>query len=459
MSPESSPSPLRRALLATEKWLKRTPDRAVDQAYDAVLKIKAIEDEHFGGQTVTSGDYSRSGQDFFESDVNQYLRIARVRMAEFKTSRRFLTLSDRRALGFGRFGDEATSGLDQLLNDLDGTNRPDAETTVLLGKLRFVDEVLDRYRNPESTMGRSTSLVPRETTSFVPAIASADAAQPVAPRSAKPPQAKASSTDQPRVLPRSLLGTVDRIRENLDPEAENNVVSRFRSSKAQTTIALRFFLILLLVPLLLQQVSKTFVVGPIVDRFYRDPLDANAFLNGEFEEEALRELVHYRELLEFESLVGVAPDLSSEEVEIKLKEKAIDIADEFQNKGADALKNIFADVIAMVAFGFVLLNSRVQLSALKAFIDEIVYGLSDSAKAFILILLTDVFVGFHSPHGWEVLLEGIARHLGIAANRDFIFLFIATFPVILDTVFKYWIFRYLNRISPSAVATYKNMNE
>ena len=42
---------------------------------------------------------------------------------------------------------------------------------------------------------------------------------------------------------------------------------------------------------------------------------------------------------------------------------------------------------------------------------------------------------------------------------NFIFLFIATFPVILDTIFNYWIFRYLNRISPSSVATYKNMNE
>ena len=100
-----------------------------------------------------------------------------------------------------------------------------------------------------------------------------------------------------------------------------------------------------------------------------------------------------------------------------------------------------------------------EVSTLKGFMDEIIYGLSDSAKAFIIILFTDMFVGFHSPHGWEVLLEGLSRHLGFAANREFIFLFIATFPVILDTVFKYWIFRYLNRISPSAVATYKNMNE
>ena len=94
----------------------------------------------------------------------------------------------------------------------------------------------------------------------------------------------------------------------------------------------------------------------------------------------------------------------------------------------------------------------------SGFIDEAVYGLSDSAKAFAIILFTDIFVGYHSPEGWTVLLEGIAHHIGIPAQEGFIMLFIATFPVILATIFKYWIFRYLNRVSPSSVATLKDMN-
>ena len=77
----------------------------------------------------------------------------------------------------------------------------------------------------------------------------------------------------------------------------------------------------------------------------------------------------------------------------------------------------------------------------------------------MIILITDMFVGFHSPHGWEIVLESIARHFGLPENREFNFLFIATFPVILDTMLKYWIFRYLNRISPSSVATYRDMNK
>ena len=104
------------------------------------------------------------------------------------------------------------------------------------------------------------------------------------------------------------------------------------------------------------------------------------------------------------------------------------------------------------------LLSRDELRVLRGFLDEAVYGLSDSAKAFGIILFTDIFVGYHSPEGWAVLLEGIAEHFGLPARQNFIMMFIATFPVILATIFKYWIFRYLNRVSPSSVATLKGMN-
>lgn len=139
--------------------------------------------------------------------------------------------------------------------------------------------------------------------------------------------------------------------------------------------------------------------------------------------------------------------------------EAAEVYRAFQGRGSDAIKNVFSDLLAVLAFVVILVTSNRQIAILKTFMDELIYGLSDSAKAFIIILFTDMFVGFHSPHGWEVILEGVARHFGLPESRSFIFLFIATFPVILDTVFKYWIFRYLNRISPSAVATYRNMNE
>ena len=112
----------------------------------------------------------------------------------------------------------------------------------------------------------------------------------------------------------------------------------------------------------------------------------------------------------------------------------------------------------MLGFVLVCVFGQEEIRVLRGFLDELIYGLSDSAKAFAIILFTDIFVGFHSPEGWTVLLDGVANHLGLPQRENFILLFIATFPVILATIFKYWIFRYLNRVSPSSVATLRNMN-
>jgi hypothetical protein len=199
-------------------------------------------------------------------------------------------------------------------------------------------------------------------------------------------------------------------------------------------------------------------VGPLVDKF-RVEQKAEVFLNIDLEKEAFTEWERYEKELEFKSMLGLIPRLNSEQMAEKIQEKVEELKTQYTEKSADAVKNVFADMFSLVGFGLVIVTNQKEIAIFKSFLDEIVYGLSDSAKAFIIILLTDIFVGYHSPHGWEVILRSISRHLGLPENEDFNFIFIATFPVILDTIFKYWIFRYLNRISPSAVATYRNMNE
>ena len=53
--------------------------------------------------------------------------------------------------------------------------------------------------------------------------------------------------------------------------------------------------------------------------------------------------------------------------------------------------------------------------------------MSDTTKSFLLILGTDLLVGFHSPRGWEIGLELILRHFGFPENQDFIYLFVVEF--------------------------------
>jgi len=469
---------LRNTLRRSNRWVKLTAQRALDLAYEAALRIKAIEDEYFeGGQISLSSDladrYSQSIQTYFQSELSRCLTTARLRLAEFKASNTLVDTNDPSLKSRKGATDPVDNG--QLLQ-----NTKDQAASVL-EKLKFIDATLMRYRNSARSRNQNgassvaLTRIDRERTSIDPEGEGEKMGRngTDSPRRklTSSPRSRASGTldrdliqnvervtDKTGILPRSILGTINRIKKELSPQAEDEVVKDFQTSKIKTVVALRFILLLILIPLLTQQLTKNFVVGPIVDRL-RSQETAEIFLNLDMEESAFHELQQFEEKLRFESLISSKPQRSPQEIEEEVRKKASSIATEYISQSNDAIKNIFADLFSVATFSLLLIKSKRSLDIFKSFIDDIIYGLSDSAKAFIIILFTDIFVGFHSPHGWEVLLEGICRHLGLPESREFIFIFIATFPVILDTIFKYWIFRYLNRISPSAVATYKNMNE
>ncbi len=265
-----------------------------------------------------------------------------------------------------------------------------------------------------------------------------------------------SLSRSPELLPRSLLGVVDQVRRRLDPEAEASVIAGFRRRRDSTLVALRILLLMILVPILVQQISRTYIVSPLVDRFSPD----NSFLSypkPKLEERAVEKLRIYQAEIEFDHLLNNEPLPSRDELQKQLQARAQELKAEADRESTEAVKNVFADLFALLGFVAVCFFGSRDIQILRGFIDEVVYGLSDSAKAFGIILFTDIFVGFHSPEGWTVLLEGIADHLGLPARENFVLLFIATFPVVLATIFKYWIFRYLNRVSPSSVATLRNM--
>ena len=261
----------------------------------------------------------------------------------------------------------------------------------------------------------------------------------------------------PDPLPRSLLGVFDSVRRQLDPASEESVVAGFRRRRDSTLVSLRILLLLVLVPLLIQQVSGTYLIAPALEHF-SPQLSFLSESKPQLEERAVEQLRVYKEELEFEALLKGEDPPSSEQLVQKLTQRAAELKQDADQESVRALRNVLSDFAGLIAFVVLCLVSRNQLRVLRGFLDEVIYGLSDSAKAFAIILFTDIFVGYHSPEGWTVLLQGIAHHLGLPAQENFIMLFIATFPVILATIFKYWIFRYLNRVSPSSVATLKGMN-
>ena len=411
------------------------PEQSLKEAYEAASRIKSIENRYFSGYRVPIESLT---SDRLQAEVQENLEILQTRLEEFNNS---------------------SSASGKL-----GSNH--------LEKLIFVEGILTNYTiNQNSPSG----IVPVAPAGGQPPSSSSivdvpSTVAPVTPVKAKQQNRQPKRKDgspfnalfsPAKPLQGSVGKTIGKIKQDFNPKSEEEVVEEFRRSRAVTIVGVRLLALLIIVPIVTQQVSKHFVIAPIVEQ-YRGSEEAVVVidnLNSEWKEEALVELNTYEEQLKMDRMLKGVPAISSEEMEEKVQEKANEIAEVFHRKSNNAIGNVFADIVGLFAFAFVLLIRRKDISVLKSFIDNIIYGLSDSAKAFAIILFTDMFVGFHSPHGWEVLLEGLANHLGVAANHSSISLFIATVPVVMDTMMKYWIFRYLSSMSASTVATLKEMNE
>ena len=443
------------------QWISSTPLRSLDRAYQAALRIKAIENRYFqGGVIGSNGSHGQNTSHYFQIQLRQHLRQISLSLAEFRASSLFSRPPDPELDGSGpRVAAEVNDAEDLSAKSSPSTTKGKGaeRDPSIFEKLEFIDQVISRYKRPAPPLKVSaTRLQPQEQDESTQAE---PAAQPIKADKTPLEDGSAPVASKTAVLPRSLLRTARQIRRELSSQAEEELLQEYRSQRTRTLVAVRFLLLLAILPLLVQIFSKHFLFGPLVDRLQPQEPTLVA-LSHELQERAVAEFELFKEKMEFERALRHQPrqELDSE-LEDQLSLKAEELLQKYSRKNLEGPKNILADLLSLAVFGWLVFVGREEIEVLKSFLDRLIYGLSDSAKAFIIILFTDVFVGYHSPHGWEVLLSSLAEHLGLPENRNFIYGFIATFPVFLDTLFKYWIFRYLNRVSPSAVATYHAMND
>eukprot|EP00892_Ulva_mutabilis_P010826 jgi/Ulvmu1/8115/UM040_0010.1 len=157
--------------------------------------------------------------------------------------------------------------------------------------------------------------------------------------------------------------------------------------------------------------------------------------------------------LRMEANIGKAPPLTDEEVFHQLQEKAHEFEHEKREEIRIGLVNIISDSVTISVF-LVTLAAHVEgRTALTNTIGRISQGMSQTGKAFILILAADVLMGYHSEEGWTAGIELLSEHYMVEVGHGPIAIFVSTVPVILDTAFKWWLFKGLNRIDPSASVT------
>jgi hypothetical protein len=267
------------------------------------------------------------------------------------------------------------------------------------------------------------------------------------------------------LFPRSFNRVFDRFFKQLFFDVENLVIQEYRFYRYLFLTTVKCVFILFFVPFVVNFLSKNYLIRPLTEYCWNQK-QSEIFLNAYQQKHAFAELHDFEEKIYFESLViPKTAALNKKDNGIvqgkkkPLKEKTMQLAIDYNNASIEAISCMFADLISFSVFGWLLIYMEVQISVSRLFILEVFFGLDDTKKSLLILLITDLLVGYHSVGPWSILFESLFNRYGLPNSQAAIYLLTGTLPVIMDVFFKYLIFRHLNRASPASVATYHAMIE
>nr|YP_010622744.1 chloroplast envelope membrane protein [Meconopsis simplicifolia]WBF92643.1 chloroplast envelope membrane protein [Meconopsis simplicifolia] len=183
------------------------------------------------------------------------------------------------------------------------------------------------------------------------------------------------------------------------------------------------------------------------------------FLNDIKEKNLLEKFIEFEELFFLDEMIKEYPETHIQKLRIGIHKETIQLVKMHNEGNIHSILHFSTNIICFAILSGYSILANEELLVLNSWVKEFLYNLSDTIKAFSILLLTDLCIGFHSPHGWELMIGSISKDFGFYHNDQIISGLVSTFPVILDTLFKYLIFRYLNRVSPSLVVIYHSMND
>ena len=203
------------------------------------------------------------------------------------------------------------------------------------------------------------------------------------------------------------------------------------------------------IPLLLSASLRLSVIDPLL--FYLQA-DMHEFdLTARQWNDITLELDGLERRLKYDGLMGHAPRLSEGALEERLREEGLRLEYEQRQKSRESVGNTASDALSTLLLLAGARLNRARLSKLRTGVVARFLALEVSTQAFLLLLAADITVGYHSSDGWVTFLEVIFGRYsvnGAEGADNVIRLFVATVPVIIDVVFKYWVYRYLRKLSP-----------
>ncbi|XP_010438087.1 PREDICTED: chloroplast envelope membrane protein [Camelina sativa] len=254
-------------------------------------------------------------------------------------------------------------------------------------------------------------------------------------------------------------GLVKMVRDMVLGAEEEDILYEDRVFRYASSKSAKFLAVLILIPWALDFLAHDYVLMPFLDRYVKtvplaaQTLDVRRNQKLEMVKDLNREKARYR--LEVE--IGKSPPLSDDELWWEMRGKALELRDEWRLENRKAFANIWSDMVFGISLFVLLYANQGRVALLKFTGYKIINNISDTGKAFLIILITDIFLGYHSESGWETLLEIIMEHYGLEVEQSTITIFICLVPVIMDACVKLWLFKFLPRLSPRVSNIFQEM--
>ncbi|KAJ6857800.1 chloroplast envelope membrane protein isoform X1 [Populus alba x Populus x berolinensis] len=305
-------------------------------------------------------------------------------------------------------------------------------------------------------------------------------------------------------------GFVESVRDLVFGREEDGLLYEDRVFRYASLNSAKFLAVLIIIPWALDFAVHDYVLLPFLDRYVKTvPLAAQMLgVRKNQKLEMIKEIKLEKARLKLEVEIGKSPPLSDEEEWRELRHKVLELRDEWRLENRRSFANIWSDMVFEVSifvllyfnqskrlaewflpycsympsmvvllklclemlssiillcrvcynfFSFFLIFILLQVALLKFTGYKILNNVSDTGKAFLIMLITDIFLGYHCESGWQTLLEVIVEHHGLEVDQSAITIFIYLVPVVIDACVKLWLFKYLPRLSPKVANIFREM--
>ncbi|KAH0646914.1 hypothetical protein KY284_034798 [Solanum tuberosum] len=159
-------------------------------------------------------------------------------------------------------------------------------------------------------------------------------------------------------------------------------------------------------------------------------------LNNIQEKSLLEKFRELEELLFLDEMIKEYSETHLEEFGIGIHKETIQLITIQNENRMDTILHFSTNIIWFgILSGYSILGKE-KLVILNSWAQEFLYNLSDTAKALCLLLVTEFFLGYHSPPGWEFAIRSIYNEVGVVANEQTITILVCILPLYISKVLK-----------------------